>query len=132
MRSTMTMVVTCLLGMMMVTTFFGGALAQKKAILGIDIGDAYMKVAMIQHGRLPDIVTNTASKRKTETAVGFDNSGHRLFAGDAANAMTRTTLQVCGRVVVVVGGGGGASCYCPCCCCCLCRLAVATLSVGVR
>ena len=77
--------------------------SQKKAILGIDIGNGFMKVAVIQHGRLPDIATNTASKRKTETAVGFDNNGHRLFAGDAANAKTRTPLQVYSQLPSLLG-----------------------------
>jgi hypoxia up-regulated 1 len=83
--------------------FFGGTHAQKKAILGIDVGDTFMKVAVIQHGRFPDIVTNTASKRKTETAVGFDNFGYRLFAGDAANAKTRTPLQVYSHMPSLLG-----------------------------
>jgi hypoxia up-regulated 1 len=84
-------------------TIAPGALAQKKAILGIDVGDAFMKVAMIQHGRLPDIVVNTASQRKTETAVGFDDNTFRLFAGDAGNIATRTPLQLYTHLPMLLG-----------------------------
>lgn len=100
--SAVTLVMAALVAILCVS-FPSSAVAQKKAILGIDIGDAFMKVAVIQHGRLPDIVTNTASKRKTETAVGFDNNGHRRFAGDAVNAKTRTPLQVYSHLPGLLG-----------------------------
>jgi hypoxia up-regulated 1 len=40
--------------------------ALSKAILGVDLGSLYMKVALVQRNSPLEIVTNLHSKRKTE------------------------------------------------------------------
>ena len=57
-------------------------------VVGIDLGSAFMKVALVRPGSPFSIVTNVHSKRKTEVMVGF-NDGERLFGANAANLLTR-------------------------------------------
>eukprot|EP00939_MAST-03C_sp_MAST-3C-sp1_P003885 g3885.t1 len=64
------------------------------AILGIDLGSQWTKVALVKPGIPFQIVTNTASKRKTSTLVGFDSEYSRIYAGDAENVMKRKPTQV--------------------------------------
>jgi len=59
-----------------------------KAILGVDLGSLYMKVALVQRGSPLEIVTNLHSKRKTEQMVLFD-SGTRFYGADADSLITR-------------------------------------------
>ena len=63
-----------------------GALA--KAILGVDLGSLYMKVALVQRGSPLEIVTNMHSKRKTEQMVLFD-SDTRFYGADANSLIAR-------------------------------------------
>ena len=56
-------------------------------VIGIDFGTEFMKVALVQPGSPLEIVTNTVSKRKSETVVAFVR-GERLFA-----ARLRTQAQ---------------------------------------
>jgi len=53
-----------------------------KAILGVDLGSLYMKVALVQRGAPLEIVTNMHAKRRTEQMVLFD-SGTRFYGADA-------------------------------------------------
>lgn len=53
-----------------------------KAILGVDLGSLYMKVALVQRGAPLETVTNLHSKRKTENMILFD-SGTRFYGADA-------------------------------------------------
>ena len=59
-----------------------------KAILGVDLGSIYMKVALVQRGAPLEIVTNMHSKRKTEQMILFDQ-GTRLYGSDASSLMAR-------------------------------------------
>ena len=69
--------------------FCAVALATASAVVvGIDLGSAFMKVALVKPGAPFSIVTNIHSKRKTEVMVGF-NDGERLFGANAANLLTR-------------------------------------------
>ena len=56
-------------------------------VIGIDFGTEFMKVALVQPGSPLEIVTNTVSKRKSETVVACVR-GERLFA-----ARLRTQAQ---------------------------------------
>ena len=44
------------------------------AVFAIDLGSSFMKIALVKAGRRPEIVLNVASKRKSESLIGFDNS----------------------------------------------------------
>ena len=62
--------------------------AFSKAILGVDLGSLYMKVALVQRGAPLEIVTNMHSKRKTEQMVMFD-AGTRFYGADASSLIAR-------------------------------------------
>jgi len=53
-----------------------------RAILGVDLGSLYMKVALVQRGAPLEIVTNMHAKRRTEQMVLFD-AGTRFYGADA-------------------------------------------------
>ena len=53
------------------------------SIIGIDYGTDTMKV-MTLRGNAPEIVLNDQSGRKTDTLIGFDVSGERVFGARAA------------------------------------------------
>jgi hypothetical protein len=63
-----------------------------KAILGVDLGSLFMKVALVQRGAPLEIVTNTHSKRKTETMILFD-ANTRFYGADASSLVARKPLQ---------------------------------------
>jgi molecular chaperone DnaK (HSP70) len=51
-----------------------------------------MKVALVQRGAPLEIVTNTHSKRKTETMILFD-ANTRFYGADASSLLARKPLQ---------------------------------------
>jgi len=77
-----------------------GSLA--KAILGVDLGSLYMKVALVQRGAPLEIVTNMHSKRKTEQMVLFD-SGTRFYGADADALIGRKPKQTPQGMSVFLG-----------------------------
>ena len=62
-----------------------------KAIMGVDLGSLYMKVALVQRNSPLEIVTNMHSKRKTENMILFD-SGSRFYGADASSMAARKPL----------------------------------------
>ena len=77
-----------------------GALA--KAILGVDLGSLYMKVALVQRGTPLEIVTNMHSKRKTEQMVLFD-AGTRFYGADADSLIGRKPTKTAQAMNVFLG-----------------------------
>jgi hypoxia up-regulated 1 len=73
-----------------------------KAILGIDLGSLYMKVALVQRGAPLEIVTNLHSKRKTEQMILFDQ-GSRFFGADANSLLARKPTKVPAAMSVMLG-----------------------------
>merc|ERR1719484_521387 len=71
-------------------------------VIGIDFGTEFMKVALVQPGSPLEIVTNTVSKRKSETVVAFVR-GERLFASDAYGSLSRKPEQSYARLTEVLG-----------------------------
>ena len=59
-----------------------------RAVLGIDLGSLYMKVALVKSGSPLQIVTNMHSKRKTEQMVLFDQQ-QRFYGADANGLLQR-------------------------------------------
>ncbi|CAJ1958706.1 unnamed protein product [Cylindrotheca closterium] len=82
----------------------GGLFAQvnAKAILGVDLGSLYMKVALVQRGAPLEIVTNLHSKRKTEQMVLFDQ-GTRFYGADANGLLARKPTKTPVAMTVVLG-----------------------------
>jgi hypoxia up-regulated 1 len=73
-----------------------------RAILGIDLGSLYMKVALVQRGAPLEIVTNMHSKRKTEQMILFDE-GTRLYGSDASSLMARKPTKTPVAMSVMLG-----------------------------
>ena len=73
-----------------------------KAILGVDLGSLYMKVALVQRNSPLEIVTNMHSKRKTEQIVLFDE-GSRFYGADASSLMARKPHLTPSQMSVMLG-----------------------------
>ena len=73
-----------------------------KAILGIDMGSLYMKVALVQRGAPLEIVTNLHSKRKTEQMILFDQ-GSRFYGADANSLLARKPTKTPAAMSVLLG-----------------------------
>ena len=63
------------------------------AVLGIDLGSDFIKVALVSPGQAFQIVGNVNSKRKTSSTVSF-YQGDRLFEADAEALQARRPRQV--------------------------------------
>ena len=74
---------------LIITTTTTITTTQARAILGVDLGSLYMKVALVQSGHPIEIVTNLHSKRKTEQMILFDNLQERGYGADAAALLQR-------------------------------------------
>lgn len=73
-----------------------------KAILGVDLGSLYMKVALVKRNSPLEIVTNMHSKRKTEQMVLFD-SGTRFYGADANSLVARKPTKTPQSMGVFLG-----------------------------
>jgi Hsp70 protein len=73
-----------------------------RAVLGVDLGSLYMKVALVQSGSPLEIVTNLHSKRKTEQLVLFDNDS-RFYGADAAALLARKSHITPAAMSVMLG-----------------------------
>lgn len=78
------------------------AVVTARAILGVDLGSLYMKVALVQSGSPLEIVTNLHSKRKTEQMVLFDNN-QRFYGADAAALLARKSQKTPAAMSVLLG-----------------------------
>jgi len=78
--------------------------ASAKAILGVDLGSLYMKVALVQRNSPLEIVTNLHSKRKTEQMVLFDQDT-RFYGADANSMAARKPAKIADGVSVLLGRG---------------------------
>ena len=77
-------------------------LTLSKAILGVDLGSLYMKVALVQRNSPLEIVTNLHSKRKTEQMVLFDQ-GTRFYGADANSMAARKPQKIPAGMSVMLG-----------------------------
>ena len=73
-----------------------------RAILGVDLGSLYMKVALVQSGAPLEIVTNLHSKRKTEQMILFDR-GQRFYGADANALLARKSQLTPVSMSVMLG-----------------------------
>mmetsp|Transcript_40066 Transcript_40066/g.96730 ORF Transcript_40066/g.96730 Transcript_40066/m.96730 type:complete len:923 (+) Transcript_40066:162-2930(+) len=73
-----------------------------KAILGVDLGTLYMKVALVKRGAPLEIVTNLHSKRKTEQMILFDQ-GTRFYGADANGLLARKPTKTPVTMSIVLG-----------------------------
>ncbi|KAG5182248.1 heat shock protein 70 [Tribonema minus] len=71
-------------------------------VIGVDLGTDFMKVALVAPRRPLEIVTNTASKRKTAMAINFDR-GERSFGGDALVMLARKPAQTFTKLTALLG-----------------------------
>ncbi len=89
-----------LMGLAVVASLPASVLA--KAILGVDLGSLYMKVALVQRNSPLEIVTNMHSKRKTEQMVLFD-AGTRFYGADASSLLARKPHLTPTQMSVLLG-----------------------------
>lgn len=89
----LTLVATCMLQILPI---------ESKAILGIDLGSLYMKVALVQRGAPLEIVTNLHSKRKTENMILFD-AGTRFYGADASSLLARKPQKTPVSMSIMLG-----------------------------
>jgi hypothetical protein len=73
-----------------------------KAILGVDLGSLYMKVALVQRGAPLEIVTNMHSKRMTEQMILFDQ-GTRFYGADASSLLARKSTSTPVAMSIMLG-----------------------------
>ena len=90
------------LGLTLLTLLSLPALSLSKAILGVDLGSLYMKVALVQRNSPLEIVTNLHSKRKTEQMVLFDQ-GTRFYGADANSMAARKPQKIPAGMSVMLG-----------------------------
>ncbi|KAF4520111.1 hypothetical protein B566_EDAN010267 [Ephemera danica] len=64
------------------------AIASSVAVMSVDVGTEWIKVAIVSPGVPMEIVLNKESKRKSPVAIAFRN-GERLFGEDAMNMGVR-------------------------------------------
>eukprot|EP00514_Thraustochytrium_sp_LLF1b_P010147 CAMPEP_0184558766 /NCGR_PEP_ID=MMETSP0199_2-20130426/46085_1 /TAXON_ID=1112570 /ORGANISM="Thraustochytrium sp., Strain LLF1b" /LENGTH=917 /DNA_ID=CAMNT_0026956035 /DNA_START=27 /DNA_END=2780 /DNA_ORIENTATION=+ len=74
------------------------------AIVGIDFGSKFFKVAYVQPGKAFDIVLNANTKRKTANLIGLDTSA-RLYDSDAAAMSARDPTRLFARSRDFLGTG---------------------------
>ena len=55
------------------------------AVMSVDLGAEWMKIAVVTPGVPMEIALNAESKRKTAVAVAITEAGERSFGGDALN-----------------------------------------------
>jgi len=82
-----------------------GALAYQVVsgnVIGVDLGGEFMKVSVVQPGAPLEIVTNFASKRKTETIVTF-YKGERFYASDALSYVNRVPASAFAKTKTTLG-----------------------------
>ena len=84
------------------TILLSSSVVDAKAILGIDMGSLYMKVALVQRGAPLEIVTNLHSKRKTEQMILFDQ-GSRFYGADANSLLARKPTKTPAGMSVMLG-----------------------------
>lgn len=77
-------------------------LVASKAILGVDLGSLYMKVALVQSGSPLEIVTNLHSKRKTEQMILFDRE-QRFYGADASSLLARKSHKTPSAMSIMLG-----------------------------
>lgn len=76
--------------------------ADAAAVMGIDFGSRFVKIALVKPGRPFEIVLNTQSKRKTDAVLAVDN-GKRMYGSDAAGMATRRPQQSLFRLRDLLG-----------------------------
>ena len=78
--------------------------AVQGSVLGIDFGTQFMKIAIVRPGSPFEIVTDLSSKRKTPSAVIFDDST-RTYGYDALTMGARKPKNIFLRMSKMLGQG---------------------------
>ena len=81
---------------------FSPVVVTGRAILGVDLGSLYMKVALVQSGSPLEIVTNLHSKRKTEQMILFDRE-QRFYGADASALLARKSQKTPEAMSLLLG-----------------------------
>ncbi|KAK3107370.1 hypothetical protein FSP39_012931 [Pinctada imbricata] len=87
---------TCLVSMMYV------AMAHNLAVMSIDLGSEFMKIAIVKPGVPMEIVLNEESSRKTSTIVAM-RDGERMFMSSAENTAVKFPKKAFWYLTQIVG-----------------------------
>ena len=71
-------------------------------LMAVDLGSDFIKVAVVPPGKLPEIVTNEMTKRRTSAQVAFVD-GKRLLGEEAAALSIRYPSKVFSRLRDLLG-----------------------------
>ena len=71
-------------------------------LMAVDFGSDFIKVAVTKPGKLPEIVTNEMTKRRTSAQVAFVD-GNRLLGEEAAALSIRYPSKVYSRLRDLIG-----------------------------
>lgn len=71
-------------------------------VVGIDLGSEFFKISLISPGKSFQIVENSITKRKTESAVSF-HGGERYFEQYALNKRTKNYQNTFVNVLKYLG-----------------------------
>jgi hypoxia up-regulated 1 len=91
-----------LAGLLLLVALLPAVPVESRAILGVDLGSLYMKVALVQSGSPLEIVVNLHSKRKTEQMILFDRS-QRFYGADAASLLARKASTTPSAMSLLLG-----------------------------
>uniref|UniRef100_A0A0B7AHG5 Hypoxia up-regulated protein 1 n=1 Tax=Arion vulgaris TaxID=1028688 RepID=A0A0B7AHG5_9EUPU len=78
------------------------SVSARLAVMSIDLGGEYMKVAIVKPGVPMEIVLNRESSRKTPTIVAF-RDGERHFSSQAENTALKFPQKAVGYLMQVLG-----------------------------
>jgi len=78
------------------------ALGTQSAVLGIDFGSDFVKVAVVAPGHAFEIALDPSSKRKSPAVVGFDD-GERRFGNDATSLITKRPAETYSYISRLLG-----------------------------
>ncbi|XP_020290285.1 hypoxia up-regulated protein 1 isoform X1 [Pseudomyrmex gracilis] len=88
------------LSLLVLATFIG--ISEELAVMSIDIGSEWMKVAIVSPGVPMEIALNKESKRKTPVAIAF-REGERFFGEDAQVVGVRFPQNMFSYILDLVG-----------------------------
>ncbi|GFO47003.1 hypoxia up-regulated protein 1 [Plakobranchus ocellatus] len=83
-------------------TLLFAAVNARLAVMSIDLGGEFMKIAIVKPGVPMEIVLNKESSRKTPTLVAFRN-GERQFGNEAQNTAVKFPAKAFAYLPLIVG-----------------------------
>ncbi|OQR67433.1 hypoxia up-regulated protein 1-like, partial [Tropilaelaps mercedesae] len=90
----------CLVGLLLALQGFGGVLSL--AVMSVDLGSEWMKIAVVSPGMPMEICLNRDSQRKTPVVVAF-RDGERQFGDLALTTQTKFPAKAFSNFLDLLG-----------------------------